>query len=81
MSSQSCEQVSTRSSLDRGISCLPRDVDLYTRLVILVDHSEWKVLHISLYVLIIELAPNHSLDVEDRPVWIRRVLVLCRVSD
>ena len=53
---------------------LPRNLDLDPWLLILVHHAEWEVFDILLYIPIVELAPNQSLDVENRPVWIRREL-------
>ena len=57
-------------------NCLLLDIDLNTRLTILVDDLEGEVLHIALYVLVCEFAANETLDVEDGSFRVRSELVL-----
>jgi len=55
---------------------IPLDVDRDTRLSILSDDLEWEVLHVTLNILVVKLASNETLDVENGPVRVRGVLVL-----
>lgn len=71
--------ISTRASELNGHS--PLDIDLYSGLSVLVDDLEWEVLDVGLDFLLVPLATNQSLDVEDCPTRIAGVLVLCCVSD
>jgi hypothetical protein len=45
-------------------------------LAILVDNLEWEVLDITLYVLVVELATNETLDVVNCPEGVGSELVL-----
>lgn len=48
----------------------PRDIDLDTGLVVLVDDGEWEVLDVLLDILVVEFAANQSLDVKNGSVRI-----------
>ena len=51
------------------------------RLGILLEHCEWEVLDVMLYVSIAPLSANKSLGVEDCVFWIGGELILCGISD
>jgi len=55
---------------------VPLDIDRDARLSILANDLEWKVLHVTLNILVIELASDKTLDVKDGPVRVRGVLIL-----
>lgn len=64
------------ASLDLHLRHVPLDVNGNTRLSIFSSDLEWEVLDVTLEVLVVVLASNKTLDVEDGAVWVRGVLVL-----
>lgn len=58
----------------------PLDVDLDLWLTALVDNAVWEVLDILLNILVVVLATNETLDIEDGPMRVGSELVLCGIS-
>jgi len=52
------------------------NLDLNSGLAILVDNLEGEVLHVTLNVLVVELATDQTLDIEDGSLGVGGVLVL-----
>lgn len=52
------------------------NADLNSRLTVLVNDLEGEVLHVALNILVVELASDQTLDVEDGSLGVRGVLVL-----
>jgi hypothetical protein len=55
--------------------------DLDTGLAIFANNLEREMLHVILNVLLVELASNQSLDIEDGILWVVGELILCGISD
>jgi hypothetical protein len=50
-------------------------------LAIFANNLEWEMLHVILNVLVVELATDQSLDIENGSLWVVGELILCGVSD
>jgi hypothetical protein len=55
--------------------------DLDTGLTIFANNLEREMLHVILNVLVVELATDQSLDIENGSLWVVGELILCSVSD
>jgi len=68
--------VSKRLACIAARSDILLDIDLDTWLTTLVNDLEREVLDVALNVLVLILATDKTLDVEDGPFWVRGILVL-----